>query len=499
LWQRRYGGDRNIIGREVDLGGKTTVIGVLPAGFEFPISDEKQDYWEPMMSAAFLTQQTRETRDDRFLGVVGRMKSGVAIEQAKAELDVLSKQIEQQYPKTNTNIVFTVGSMHEDITRDYRPALLVMFGAVGLVLLIACANVANLLLARVAARQKEVAIRTALGASRGRIVMQFLIESLLLSLAGGAVGLLLASWGVSMLVAYGPSDVPRLQEVGLDRYVLGFTFGATVLTGLLFGLAPALQAAKPNPNNTLKESGRGPSQHGRSRMRSALIVSEVALSLMLLVGAALLINSFVRLLKTNAGFNPSGVLALDIPLSRTRYPKGEQQAATFQQLLQRMKTVPGVRDVALTSNVPLTDFDVELSFNIEGRPPYKPGEELVAEYTVASSDYFRAMNIPLQRGRELSENDTKGMPEVLVVTDAFVKRFFPGEDPIGRRLVFDGPDKTPREIVGVVGDVKRKGLDADVQPEVYVSYLQRPDRRLNVLLKTDLRDAGQLIQPARAA
>jgi len=499
LWQRRYGGDRNIIGREVNLGGKTTVIGVLPAGFEFPISDEKQDYWEPMMSAAFLTQQTRETRDDRFLGVVGRMKSGVTIEQAKAELDVLSKQIEQQYPKTNTNIVFTVGSMHEDITRDYRPALLVMFGAVGLVLLIACANVANLLLARVAARQKEVAIRTALGASRGRIVMQFLIESLLLSLAGGAVGLLLASWGVSMLVAYGPSDVPRLQEVGLDRYVLGFTFGATVLTGLLFGLAPALQAAKPNPNNTLKESGRGPSHTGRSSMRSALIVSEVALSLMLLVGAALLINSFVRLLKTNAGFNPSGVLALDIPLSRTRYPKGEQQAATFQQLLQRMKTVPGVRDVALTSNVPLTDFDVELSFNIEGRPPYKPGEESVAEYTVASSDYFRAMNIPLQRGRALSENDTKGMPEVLVVTEAFVKRFFPGEDPIGRRLVFDGPDKTPREIVGVVGDVKRKGLDADTQPEVYVSYLQRPDRRLNVLLKTDLRDAGQLIQPARAA
>jgi len=498
LWQRRYGGDRNIIGREVDLGGKTTVIGVLPAGFEFPISDDKQDYWEPMMSAAFLTQQTRETRDDRFLGVVGRMKPGVTLEQTKAELDVLSRQIEQQYPKTNTNIVFTAGSMHEDLTRDYRPALLVMFGAVGLVLLIACANVANLLLARVAARQKEVAIRTALGASRSRIVVQFLTESLLLSFAGGAVGLLLASWGVSMLVAYGPADVPRLQEVGLDRYVLGFTFGATVLTGLLFGFAPALQAAKPNPNNTLKDSGRGPSQTGRSRMRSALIVSEVALSLMLLVGAALLINSFVRLLKTDAGFNTSGVLALDVPLSRTRYPKSEQQAAAFQQLLERMKTVPGVRDVALTSNVPLTDFDIELSFNIEGRPPYKPGEELVADYTVASANYFRAMNIPLHSGRVLADSDTKGTPEVLVVSDAFVKRFFPGEDPIGRQLVFDGPDRTPREIVGVVGDVKRKGLDANVQPEVYVSYLQRPDRRLNVLLKTDLADANQLIQPARA-
>ncbi|HSE30598.1 MAG TPA: ABC transporter permease [Pyrinomonadaceae bacterium] len=499
LWQRRFGGDPNIIGREVDLGGKTTVIGVLPAGFEFPISDENQDYWEPLMSAAFLTQQTRETRDDRFLTVVGRVKSGFTVAQAKAELDVLSQQIEQQYPKSNTNIVFNAVSMHEDITRDYRPALLVMFGAVGLVLLIACANVANLLLARVAARQKEVAIRTALGASRSRVAAQFLTESLLLSFAGGVAGLLLATWGVTMLVAYGPADVPRLQDVGLDRNVLAFTFGATVFTGLLFGLAPALQASKPNPNNTLKDSGRGPSQTGRSRMRSALIVSEVALSLMLLVGAALLINSFVRLLRTNAGFNPGGVLALDVPLSRTRYPKAEQQAAAFQQIVERMKSVPGVRDVALTSNVPLTDFDIELSFNIEGRPPYKPGEELVADYTLASSDYFRVMSIPLLRGRVFSENDTKGTPEVLVVSDAFVHRYFPGEDPIGRRLVFDGPNKTPREIVGVVGDVRRNGLDVDVQPEVYASYLQRPDRRLNVIMKTDLPDAGQLIQPARAA
>ena len=499
LWQRRYGGDPGIIGREVDLGGKTTVLGVLPAGFEFPISDENQDYWEPMMSAAFLTQQTRETRDDRFLTVVGRMKPGVTVEQAKADLDLLSRQVEQQYPQQNTNIVFNVVSMHEDITRDYRPALLVMFGAVGLVLLIACANVANLLLARVAARQKEVAIRTALGASRARIATQFLIESLLLSFVGGAVGLLLASWGVRMLVAYGPADVPRLHDVGLDASVLAFTLGSTVLTGVLFGLFPALQASKPNPNNTLKDSGRGPSQTGRSRMRSALIVSEVALSLMLLVGAALLMNSFVRLLRTDAGFNPTGVLALDVPLSRSRYPKGEQQAAAFQQIVEGMKSVPGVREVALTSNVPLTDFDIELSFNIEGRSPYKPGEELVADYTVASSDYFRAMSIPLRRGRVFTANDTKGTPEVLVVSDAFVQRFFPGEDPIGRRLVFDGPDKTPREIVGVVGDVRRNGLDLGVQPEVYVSYLQRPDRRLNVIMKTDLADAGLLIQPARAA
>ena len=499
LWQRRFGGDRNIIGREVNLGGKTTVIGVLPAGFEFPITDESQDYWEPMMSAAFLTKENREARDNRFLTVVGRMKPGVTIEQTKADLDLLSKQIEQQFPVANTNIIFNAVSMHEDVTRDYRPALLVMFGAVGLVLLIACANVANLLLARVAARQKEVAIRTALGASRGRIATQFLIESLLLSFAGGAIGLLLATWGVSLLIAYSPADVPRLHDVKLDATVLAFTFGATVLTGVLFGLAPALQAARPNPNHMLKDSGRGPSQSGRSRMRSALIVSEVALSLMLLVGAALLINSFVRLLKTNAGFDKRGVLALDIPLSRTKFPKPEQQAAQFQQLLERMKSVPGARDVALTSNVPLTPFDVQLSFNIQGRPPYKLGDPLFADYTVVSADYFRAMNIPLHQGRVFTNSDTKGTLEVLVVTDAFVRHYFPGEDPIGRRVIFDGSDATPREIVGVVGDVRRDGLDVDVQPEMYASYLQSPERRLNVILKTDLADAGQLIQPARAA
>ena len=257
------------------------------------------------------------------------MKPGVTVEQVRAELDVLSRQIEQQSPQSNTNLIFNAVSMHEDITRGYRSALLVMLGAVGFVLLIACANVANLLLTRAAARQKEVAIRMALGASRMRIASQLLVESLILSLVGGAVGLLLASWGVKLLVAYGPADVPRLHDVHLDAYVLAFTLIMSTLTGILFGLAPALQASRPDPGNMLKDHGRGVSLGGRNRMRSALIVSEVALSLMLLVGAGLLINSFVRLLRTDAGFNPRGVLALDIPLSRTRYPKPEQQSAAF--------------------------------------------------------------------------------------------------------------------------------------------------------------------------
>jgi putative ABC transport system permease protein len=497
LWQRRYGGDPNIIGREIDLGGKTTVVGVLPAGFQFPITDQPQDFWEPIFSAAFMTKEIREERANRSLSVIGRMKPGVTLEQAKADLDLLSRQVEQQSPQSNTNVIFNAVSMHEDVTRDYRGALLVMLGAVGLVLLIACANVANLLLARAAARQKEVAIRMALGASRGRIASQLLTESLLLSLAGGILGLLLATWGMKLLVAYGPADVPRLRDVSLDAPVLFFTLFVSILTGVLFGLAPALQASKPDPNNTLKQDGRGLTHGGRNRMRAALIVSEVALSLMLLVGAGLLINSFWRLLRTDAGFDPKSVLALDVPLSRATYKTPEQRAAAFQQLIEQMKTVPGVRDVSAVSNVPLTDLDIELSFQVEGRAPYKPGEEATADYTAAGSDYFRTMNISVMRGRVFSDHDTANSPKVLVVSNAFVKRYFPNEDPIGRRIVFDGDDKTAREVVGVVGDVRRKGLDREAQPEMYVSFVQSPERRMNLVIRTEARDASELTPAAR--
>jgi len=388
--------------------------------------------------------------------------------------------------------------MHEDITRDYRSALLVMLGAVGLVLLIACANVANLLLARAAARQKEVAIRMALGASRRRIAGQLLTESVLLSLAGGVVGLLLASWGTDLLVAYGPADVPRLRDVSLDRYVLFFTLSVSTLTGVLFGLAPALHASKPNPGNMLKESGRGASNTGRNRMRSAWIVSEVALSLMLLGGAGLLINSFWRLLQTDAGFDATNVLALDIPLSRTTYKNPEQRSAAFEQLIGRVKNVPGVQDVSVVSNVPLTDMDIEISFQIEGHTPFKPGEEAVADYTVTGADYFRTMNIVLLHGRVFTNYDTANSPQVMIISNAFAKRYFPNEDAVGKRIIFDGKDEAPREIVGIVGDVRRKGLDLQVQPEMYVSHIQNPERRLNLVIRTEARDASQLTQAARA-
>ena len=498
LWQRRFGSDPNIIGREINIGGKTTVVGIMPPGFQYPISDEPQDYWEPMFPAQWLTNERREERANRWLPVIARLKPGVTLAQAKADLDLLSKQIEQQFPQSNTNIIFNAVSMHEEMTRDYRSALLIMLGAVGLVLLIACANVANLLLASAAARQKEVAIRMALGASRLRIASQLLTESVLLSLAGGALGLLLASWGIDLLKAYGPAGVPRLHAVGLDRNVLMFTFGIATLTGLLFGLAPALHASTPDPGHMLKDGGRGSAGVGRNRMRSVLIVSEVALSLMLLVGAGLLIKSFWRLLQTDAGFDPRGVLALDIPLNRATFKKPEQQAAAFQQLIGRMKSLPGVRDASVTSNVPLTDYDVELSFQVEGRAPYKPGEEATADYTVVGAEYFRTMNIGLLRGRVFTDQDTADSPQALVVSNAFVKRYFPNEEPIGRRIIFDGKDEKPREIVGVVGDIRRNGLDVDVQPEMYVSYVQSPERRLNLIMRTDARDATQLAPAARA-
>ena len=497
LWRRRFGSDPNIIGHEITIGSKTTLIGIMPAGFEFPISDENQDCWEPMFSADPLPKSMLEERANRFLEVFGRLKPGATVEQAQAELDLISRQIEQRSPVTNTNVIFNAVSMHEDITRDYRSALLVLLGAVGLVLLIACANVGNLLLVRAAARQKEVAIRMALGASRTRIALQLLTESILLSLAGGAIGLLLASWGMKLLVVYGPADVPRLRDVSLDAPVLLFTLGVSMLTGVLFGLAPALNVSKPDPGRMLTESGRGTAQGGRNWMRSALIVSEVALSLMLLIGAGLLIHSFWRLLHTDAGFDPKGVLVLDLPLGST-YAKSEQRSAAFQQLVARMKALPGVRDASVVSNVPLTNRDIEVSFQVEGRTPYKPGEEAVADYTVAGSDYFRTMNIAVLRGRVFTDQDTANSPQVTVVSSSFVKRYFPDEDPIGKRIILDGSNKTPREIVGVVADIKRDGLDANIQPEMYFSQLQKPERRMNLVIRTEARDALQLLPAARA-
>ncbi|HKP72929.1 MAG TPA: ABC transporter permease, partial [Pyrinomonadaceae bacterium] len=498
LWQRRFGGNPSIVGQQVNFGKDSlTVIGVMPPGFEFPFQEEAQDYWEPLFNSS-AAKAEENNRGAHSLPVIGKLKPGVSIEQARAELDTIARRLEQQYPDTNTGTAFSVVPTHEVMVRHIRPALLVLLAAVGFVLLIACANVANLLLARAATRAKEIAIRTALGAGRRRIVMQLLTESLLLALVGGGLGLLLAMWGVDLLVAASPADIPRAQEIGLDARVVIFTLGVSVLTGVIFGLAPALQASKPDLNEALKDGGRGSTEGLRhNRVRSLLVVSEVALSLVLLIGAGLLIKSFVRLMNTDPGFDRHNLLALDVPLSVSKYDTPEKQVAFFQQAVERAKVLPGVRDAGLTDSLPLGNGNSEITFNIVGRAPFPRGQEPAASIHVADSDYFRTMSIPVKRGRVFTDRDTLNSPQVLVVNETFARMFFPNEDPIGKSILIGDQNPPPREIVGVVGDVRYEALDADTHPEYYTAFAQNPERRMNLVVRTQTNDPANMTAAVR--
>ncbi|MGH9903664.1 MAG: ABC transporter permease, partial [Pyrinomonadaceae bacterium] len=362
------------------------------------------------------------------------------------------------------------------------------------------ANVANLLLARSASRQKEIAIRTALGASRPRVIRQLLTESLLLSLVGGTLGLLLALWGVDLLVAASPADIPRLSEISLDSRVLTFTLAVSALTGVLFGLAPAVHASRLDLNESLKEGGRGATEgRVRVRVRGALIVSEVALSLVLLVGAGLLIRSFWSLLNTDPGYSTDRVLTMYVALSGTKYPEGRQQAEFFRQALERARALPGVEAAGTTSLLPLAGNDVVINFNVEGRPRNAPGEDTVARYQVVSPDYFRAMKIPVRRGRDFGERDREDAPHVIVVNESFVKSYFGGEEPLGRRILIGDPEdnEPPREIVGVVGDVRHGGLDDETFPAYYVSHMQTPASDMWLVARAAADDPGALAPAVR--
>jgi len=502
LWQRRFNSDPKISGQEIKIGGRTaTVLGVMPAGFKFPVQADRVDYWSPLSSdpgiAPLLT-----ARGMRFLPVIASLKPNVTLRQAEAEMNTIASRLAAQYPATNTGGSVHLESLHEDLVGDIRPALLVLLGAVGFVLLIACANVANLSLARAAARSKEIAIRTALGASRMRVVRQLLTESLLLSLCGGAVGLMLAVWGVDLLVAASPPDIPRLAEIGIDGRVLLFTLGVSILTGIVFGIAPALQISKHDLNESLKEGDRGSTEGlRRNRVRGLLVVSEVALSLMLLVGAGLLIKSFLHLLETDPGYDTERVLAADIALARTKYPEPDQQAVFFQQAIQRVAALPGVEAVGATTLLPLGGSDTRISFNIEGHPPFPRGETPAARYQIASPDYFRVMNIPLHKGRSFTEQDAKDSPPVVIVSEAFARRFFADEDPIGKRVLIDtvAENPPPSEIIGVVGDVRHGGLDAKTEMGFYVSYLQSPARNMELVVRSRSIDPALLSSDVRGA
>ncbi|MFL6227272.1 MAG: ABC transporter permease [Pyrinomonadaceae bacterium] len=484
FWRRSFGGNPKIIGQQVPMGSSpATVIGVMPAGFKFPVEAKEVDFWMPL--APLLSKNDLTRRDYVSLQFVAKMKAGATIAQTQSEIETISRRLQSQYPATNTALVFFVRPLRDALVGDVRTALFVLLGAVAFVLLIACVNVANLLLARASARAKEISVRTALGASRWRIVRQMLTESLLLSIVGGALGLLFATWGVALLVGASPADLPRAGEINLDARVVVFTAAVTLLTGLVFGLAPALSASKIDISDALKEGGRsGSDGASHNRLRSALIVAEVALSLVLLVGAGLLAQSFRHLLDVKPGFDPDNLVTMDVVPRRSRYPQDAQRVQFFQDFLQKAKALPGVESVGLVDPLPLGGNFEAWDFQIEGRPPAAPGVNQNADRRVIDPDYFRAMKIPVVRGRAFGDGDAATATPVIIINDSLARKYFAGEDAVGKRLVFAGGTVSgAREIVGVVGDVRHAGLEAETTPEIYVPFTQVATSRLTVVAR----------------
>ena len=465
LWQRRFGGDPQIVGRVIKLDGRDReVVGVTPEDFRFELVTGATDFWLPIDPQASGYQQ----RGAIFLNAIGRLKPGVSVEQANADLSVVAARLEQQYQDSNAGVGVRLAPAQEELVGDLRPTLLVLLGSVGFVLLIACANVANLTLARAAGRHRELAVRAALGAGRGRIVRQLLTESLLLAVAGGLLGLLFALYGVKVLSAFVPGNVPRFGETSTDLTVLCFTLVASLLTGLLFGIAPALQSSRLDLNEALKEGGRtGTDGRGRKLVRSALVISEVALSLILLVGAGLLIKSFMKLSNTDPGFNPDHSLTASISLVTVRYDTKEKILDFYRRLVERVRALPGVRSVGAVTPLPLSDNNTSFSFAVVGQPPPQPGQRLSASTRVVTPDYFVAQGIPLRQGRVFNEQDKAGAPGVVIVNEAFARRYLPGEEPLGKRLRL-GINRTEGEIVGVVGDIRGASLAQPGAPEYYI-------------------------------
>jgi putative ABC transport system permease protein len=498
LWQRRFNGDPKIINQNLIIGSQpTTVLGVMPQGFKFPVGARQVDFWMPLISS--IPPAARTARGAVYLGLFARLKPNVTLDQAQAEMSLIANDLATQYPEANTGLNIVPVSTHERLVGKVRPALLVLLGAVALVLLIACANVANLLLARASVRQKEIAIRTAIGATRWRVVRQLLTESLLLSILGGAAGVLLAFWAIELLISSNPANLPRVAEIGLDKFVLLFTLGLTTLTGVFFGLAPALQASKTDLNESLKD-GMRESSGGikRNRTRSALVISEIALSLILLVGATLLFQSLRRILAVSPGFEPNNVLTADVSVSSAKYPEKEQRAAFYREALERIAALPGVESAGIVYPLPLGGSFESYTFDIAGQPPFPPGQQPSADRRIISPDYFRTMSTPVRKGRAFAAQDQATAPAVMIVNDTFARRFFPGEEVIGKRIIpGEGRQPVTREIVGVVGDVRHAGLDVDPTPEYYIPYEQASVDDMTVVARTITGNPTTMATPLR--
>jgi putative ABC transport system permease protein len=500
FWQRRFGGDRNVIGQSLRISGEdVTVVGVMPAGFNAPT--ERAEIWVnphatvPDFLFTERNEQWLQSHGSHFLKVIGRLKPGVTRQQAQADIDAIFDHIHQQYPFTANHLIHLV-PLHERITGQMRSALLIVFGAVGLVLLIACANVANLLLARAMGRSREMAIRTALGASRWRTIRQLLTESLLIALMGGAVGVLLAVWGVDLLVSLSPTDTPRLNEISLDWRVLGFTLIASLLTGILFGFAPVLFTSRIDINQTLKEGARGVSTGGaRHRLRNGLVMAEIALALVVMVGAGLLVRSFVRLQSVDPGFNPDHLLTMRIGLMDPRYFKPGAPLQFVKEIVPKLEALPGVEAVAFGNDLPIAGTDSSSNPTVEGRAPAQENEELLVGMHPVSADYFDGLGIRLIKGRDFNERDNENAPPVGIINETMARTLWPDQDPLGKHFTFDSP-KSPNfrwtEVIGVVADVKHDGLNAESGMHAYLSNLQMTWPFHTIALRSHLDDAALL-------
>ena len=488
LWQRRFGGDPNILDKTITINSIVRrVIGVMPERFNFPKGAE---VYAPIQ----MTPELMKSRGNHGYYVIGRLKSSASITSAQAEIDNISARLEQQFPETNKGWGATVFPIVADTIRTYDTALWVMMAAVGFVLLIACANVANLMLARASGRQREIAVRTALGASRWRIVRQLLTESVIVALIGGALGILIGFWGIDALRAGNPADAakfaPGWYQLGINTPVLLFTLGLSVLSGIVFGLAPALQMSKPDLNSSLKEGARGTSSTSH-RLRSSLVVFEVALSLVLLVGAGLLTRSFLSLLRTDPGFNPDHVLTMNLVLPFAKYKEEPARAAFYSDLVQRVKAQPGVESAAFVNYLPLGGSNSSDSYLVEGEPEPAPGQEHEGRYRVATPDYFRTMEISIVRGRAFTEQDKAGATPVVIVNETLARKHWPGQDPIGKRIRFYGPPERTgwMEVAGVVKDVKHE-LNIPVTPEYYLPHAQDSWQAMVLVARTSVDPAS---------
>ncbi len=497
LWKRRFNSDPEFVGKNLLLNGRTfTVVGMMPETFQFPLPifnlqggtfSGRVDIWKPI---AF-TKNDLESRGSRSFGIVGRLKSGVTIAQAQAELDTIIANWYQQFPDNYapaTKFGATLYAFHDQVIGGMRTALAILLGAVALVLLIACANLTTMLLARAGAREREFAIRVALGAGRGRLLRQMLTESVLLAVVGGITGGLLAIWGLALLRTIGAQTVPRVAEANLDVRVLVVTLLVSLGTGILIGFVPALASAKPELTEALKEGGRG-STSGvrRNRVRNLLVVSEVALALVLLVGASLLLKSFVRLQNVNPGFDPRNVVTMEVSLPVAKYPRGKPVSDFFAEFIRRVQNLPGVEAAAVTSVLPLSGTNGDSSFAIEGVDPnvnkVYPDEEI----RLVSPDYFKVLRVPLVSGRFFEDRDNADAPKSTIVNQAFARKWFPNQEVVGKRITFDDPRKPVENwvtIVGLVGDIHHQGLDVDPKPEYYIPHAQQAYRGMILAVRS---------------